>query len=470
MDIDVLFSQVDEGYDDWYKKSFLYYKPHEKQKNFHALGLNSKERLFLAGNRTGKSFSGAMETSMHLTGHYPSWWKGKEFKKAINAWVIGTTNDQVKTTLQKYYIGDPLTGDDGAIHPSLIIKKTSKAGIGGAVDTVYIMHASGDISTLSFKSYQQGREALQSARVDVVHADEEPPYNIYTELLMRLMSFSDSQDSILMITCTPLLGMTEVVNGFLSKNDVQVKENEIVSGKSYIQASWGDNPYLMESERDRLRSILSPHEIECREKGIPSIGSGMVYPVSETSLTCTPFEIPDFWPRFFALDFGWNCTAALFGAYDRDNSTAYFYAEYYRGELTPEVHARDLIRMDANWIPGVYDPAGLQSNQRDGENFFNAYRACGVNLVQKADNSKEYGLHSVLTMMQRGQLKIFSSLNNFWKEFRLYARDEKGVPKKGNDHLMDCMRYGITSGLSVARTSSSFDPIFNTQRENTYFT
>jgi phage terminase large subunit-like protein len=434
--------------------NFEHYKPHLKQQKFHALGNDCSQRMFLAGNRTGKTFCAAQEVSMHVTGHYPSWWVGRRYNNPVDCWALGTTNEQVRTTLQQYYIGDEIKSKLGAIHPSLILKRTSKSGVSGAVDMVHIRHSSGGVSSLAFKSYQQGREALQSAKLDIVHADEEPSHGIYTELLMRLVKVNPGENEyggILLLTATPLLGMTQVIKSFLFSNDMQNKESEINNGKVYVQAGWNDNPYLSESNKEILRNSLLPHEIDCREKGIPSFGSGMVYPVSEHGVTCEPFEIPDFWPRFFGLDFGWNCTAALFGAHDVDNDVVYFYAEYYKGQLTPEVHARDLLKMGADWIPAIYDPAGLQSNQRDGDNFVRIYQSCGIRNVIKADNSKEAGLTLCLNRMQNGKLKIFRNMTNVLQEFRMYSRDESGKAKKGNDHLMDCMRYAVISGVNNGR-------------------
>jgi hypothetical protein len=40
-------------------------------------------------------------------------------------------------------------------------------------------------------------------------------------------------------------------------------------------------------------------------------------------------------------------------------------------------------------------------------------------------------------------------------EKRMYIRDKEGKIKKGNDHLMDAMRYGVVTGLPLARVKSS---------------
>ena len=55
-------------------------------------GATYKERLFGAGNRAGKTTSGAYELTLHLTGNYPVWWEGKRFSHPVRVWAAGTTN------------------------------------------------------------------------------------------------------------------------------------------------------------------------------------------------------------------------------------------------------------------------------------------------------------------------------------------------------------------------------------------
>ena len=439
----------------WYAhRTFVYYEPHAKQKQFHDLGKTARERLFLAGNRTGKTYGGAIEVCMHLTGVYPDDWNGYRFDKPIIAWAIGVSNETVRSTLQQYYIGDPKAQKLGGLTPSLILSTTMRRGLADAVDTVRIRHSSGGQSILCFKSYQQGREALQGARVDLIHCDEEPHHSLYMELLMRLMSVDGVSDpGMMMITATPLLGMTNTILRFTNEDDA--REGEVLNGRGFIQAGWNDNPYLREEEKAQLRSSMAPHELEAREKGIPSLGSGMVYPVAESAITCAPFNIPDHWPRVYGLDFGWTApTAALFGAHDRDNDVIYFYGEYALPELAPQQHSTNILKMGGDWIPGVFDPSGLQSSVKDGEKLAQVYHDAGLVHLTKADNSKEAGIAKTLTRMQNGQLKIFNSLSQTLRELRIYGRDENGIVRKGNDHLMDCMRYVVMSGLGVARTES----------------
>ena len=50
------------------------------------------------------------------------------------------------------------------------------------VDTVRVRHVSGGVSTLTFKTYDQGRERWQGETLDLVAFDEEPPEDIYMEV------------------------------------------------------------------------------------------------------------------------------------------------------------------------------------------------------------------------------------------------------------------------------------------------
>ena len=50
-----------------------------------------------------------------------------------------------------------------------------------------------------------------------------------------------------------------------------------------------------------------------------------------------PFELPLHWPRGYGLDVGWNRTAAIGGAHDRDTDVVYLWSEHYRGQAEPSV-------------------------------------------------------------------------------------------------------------------------------------
>lgn len=77
-----------------------FFDPYGPQKEFFRLGTEKRERLFMAGNQTGKSTSGAAETAAHLTGAYPGWWLGKRFSRPTTGWACGQSGMQIRETIQ----------------------------------------------------------------------------------------------------------------------------------------------------------------------------------------------------------------------------------------------------------------------------------------------------------------------------------------------------------------------------------
>jgi hypothetical protein len=71
----------------------LTYRPYKKQAEFHAAGTEHDERLFMAGNRLGKTLAGGFEWAMHLTGRYPEWWRGRVFDGPVRMWASGVTGE-----------------------------------------------------------------------------------------------------------------------------------------------------------------------------------------------------------------------------------------------------------------------------------------------------------------------------------------------------------------------------------------
>jgi phage terminase large subunit-like protein len=86
-----------------------------------------------------------------------------------------------------------------------------RQGVADSLDSAIVKHVSGGVSTIGFKSYDQGRQKWQSETLDFVWFDEEPPMDIYMEGLTR----TNATGGMTFITFTPLLGMSDVVSMFL---------------------------------------------------------------------------------------------------------------------------------------------------------------------------------------------------------------------------------------------------------------
>jgi hypothetical protein len=211
--------------------------------------------------------------------------------------------------------------------------------------------------------------------------------------------------------------------------------------KYVVMAGWDDVPHLDEQAKEDLYASIPPYQRDARSKGIPQLGSGAIYPVPESEIVCKPFEIPRYWPRCYALDIGWNRTAAAWGAWNLDEDKVFLYAEHYRAQAEPAIHAAS-IRARGAWIPGVIDPAARGRSQVDGTRLIEQYSELGL-LLAPAENAVEAGLYAVWERLSDGRLFVFNSLQNWLSEFRIYRRDEKGKIVKQNEADVAKMREAI---------------------------
>lgn len=197
------------------------YQPYGKQKEFHAEGKRTNERLFMAGNQLGKTKAGGAEWAMHLTGRYPDWWEGATFEKPVIVWASGVTGESTRDNPQRILIGNPPKEEEwgtGMVPKDCLVDYDRAMGVPNLLDNYVVKWGGGgDVqageSIVYFKAYEKGREKWQGPTIDGVWFDEEPPLEIYTEGLTRTNNGQRGQFSI--ITFTPLLGMSEVVSLFL---------------------------------------------------------------------------------------------------------------------------------------------------------------------------------------------------------------------------------------------------------------
>jgi len=430
------------------------YSPYEYQKKFH--NTVAQQRLLMAGNRIGKSFSGAMEMAYHLTGLYPDWWEGKKFTRPIRAWAGGASNETTRDICQKELVGqpdDPTAKGTGSIPLKLIGDTVRKAGVPNAMNSLVIKHITGGYSRLAFKAYEMGKEKWMGETVDVVWLDEEPPQSIYTQSLTR----TADKGGIVYMTFTPENGMTDTVTQFV---------NDLREGQALLQAGWDDAPHMTPDVREQILSALPPHERKMRERGIPQLGSGLVFPMAEDDMICDPIEIPSHWPRLCGLDFGWDHpTAAAWVAWDRDTDTAYVYDNYAMRQEAVPIHA-SAIKMRGKYIPVVWPMDGRQADKGSGKSLTQQYKKESVNMLRdhfsnpssngmkegSGGNSVEAGIQELYTRFKTQRLKIFKNQGKLFEELRMYHRkDGKIVP--ANDDVISAMRYAVMS-LRKARTKS----------------
>jgi phage terminase large subunit-like protein len=208
-----------------YRNKLASYRPYAKQREFHSAGRIYDERLFMAGNQLGKTLAGGFEWATHLTGRYPDDWEGHVFDHPVKFWAAGVTGLSTRDNPQRMLIGPPMRKEawgTGAIPYECIKDTITGRGVPNGLDSAIIKWGGGgDVqaqeSVLSFKAYEQGREKWQGDTLDGVWCDEEPPLELYSEGKTRVQA----TNGIIIVTFTPLKGMSDVVNLFLTDSDIE---------------------------------------------------------------------------------------------------------------------------------------------------------------------------------------------------------------------------------------------------------
>ena len=419
---------------------------------FFKAGSKYRQRCLIAANRVGKTNSGGYEVACHATGIYPSWWEGRKFDHPPNIWACGKTGQTVRDIVQKKLLGPPNEPGTGMIPLTKIYRAVPKrGGVADAVESVDIVHKGLDgkdngYSRIGFKSYDQGRQSFEGTEQDVIWLDEENDLQIYSECLIRTMTV----DGIIIYTFTPLQGLSETVMLFLPDGRLPAGGMGVVEGtnKWVVNVTWDDVPHISDEQKAEFWASTPPHQREARSKGVPSIGSGVVYPVLESDIVVDDFDIPAYWPKAYGLDVGWDNTAAVWGAWDRESDTIYIYSNYKRGQAEAVIHT-EAIKARGEWVSGVVDSAAAASSQVDGRKLMDLYTGLGLHLAN-ADKSVDAGIQNVWMRLSTGRLKIFKSCTLLLEEMRVYRRDEKGRIVKTFDHCCDALRYLIMSGEMVA--------------------
>lgn len=442
------------------------YEPNSKQLEFHAAGKSYKERTLLAGNRLGKSYGMGMEDAMHATGRYPDWWQGRTFDEAsMVMWIASESIELTRDGIQKIVAGPADKLGTGAIPADCIKDRTLRSGVVGAIDTLWVRRGGGGDTqggdcAITFKSFDQGRSKFQAAAVHVVHLDEEPPHEIYTESVARTV---DTR-GIVSLTMTPLKGLTPLIKSMLY---------ERTPFQHLTVMTLDDVNHYTDEEKRIIESIYPEHERDARLRGVPTIGSGAIYPVADRAIECDPFPIPAHWRWLQAIDFGFDHPFAwVLMAVDPDTDTIYVVDAYRKSKETPGQHvyairqrlmARDPRMIE--WLPCAWPADGNQHEKGSGEQLAQQYGKAGLKM--RVENAKfpitgnkdsdtnlvsvAAGISQILERMNGARLKVFRHLSEWFEEKRTYHRhqvhDERGVLTskivKTSDDLLDATRYGI---------------------------
>lgn len=345
------------------------YKPHAKQLLFHESMATGK--LFLGGNRSGKTSAGVIEDLWWITRRHPyrlipdTQIRGRVLGDGFEN---GTINEVLIPTIKRWILPSDLI--NGSWEDSWSRQDRALTLTNG--------------SFIEFKSYDQDIQKHAGTSRHFIHFDEEPPQNIYIENLIRTVDTAGSW----WMTMTPLNGMNWVYDElYLPAKEHKLKDIVV------FEVSMLDNPHLSESVVDQIMQNIDAAEKEQRLYGKFSEKGGLIFPEfgEPHLLSDSPFNYggiynspPADWRIYTSFDFGINNpTAILWHAVSSSNHIVTF-AEHFMADMIIRDHARVVHEVERKLAMGtrIYlragDPAGKQRSQITGTSIIQEYSDEGI--------------------------------------------------------------------------------------------
>lgn len=445
------------------------YQPYPKQFAFHEAGAHYRERMMLKGNRAGGTTTAAYEMAMHLTGRYPDWFPGKRYKRPVTAVIGSESNEASRDIIQLALFGTPqaqMRSPDfgtGTI-PADDIKKisTRQAGVRDVIDQAIVRNINGGESRVLLKTYEMGRSKWQGFLADIFWADEEPPIDILSEGIARTATVTDGMG---MFTFTALKGMTPVVLRYLrpeegdsAKSVTRMTIYDAVGGVWPEGTPWAGKEWSGHFTKEQADAMVASYpewERETRAMGEPAVGEGRVFPFPDPK--CDPFEIPKHFRRIIGIDFGIDHPfAAVELCHSGSDGDIVYVTKAYKQKGQMPAMQGAAVNSWGGWQPIAWPHDGENRDKGSGTELHKIYRKPitmgGAGMERMLPMSARYDNDKggsqavepiVVDFMERistGRLKVFSTLSDWFDEYRGYHRkDGKIVPI--NDDLLKATMY-----------------------------
>jgi len=209
--------------------------------------------------------------------------------------------------------------------------------------------------------------------------------------------------------------------------------------------------HLTEADKEQMLSSYAAFERDTRAKGVPLAGTGVVYPVPDDMITVEPFSIPPHYRRIVGIDFGMDHPGgAVWIAHDADLDIIYIY-DCYKTQGQSAAYHSEAIRSRGDWIPVAWPHDGMQRDKGSGRALADSYRQHHVNMLPESAcySDDRLGAQPVEPVVQEidermrtGRIKVFSTLAEWFREKRMYHRDDGQIVKL-HDDLMACTNYAV---------------------------
>ncbi len=430
-------------------KSLINYTPHAKQKEFHSA--QTQLRLYLGGNRAGKTVGGIIEDIWWLTKTHP-------YREIPAGQIRG-----------RYVAPDFPNGVEKIALPMFKQWLPVSTLINGKWDDSWsaskrtLTLANGNF--IEFMSNDQETDAFAGTSRHFIHYDEEPDKRVFVECSMRLIDVEGSA----WITMTPVEGMTWVYEELWENRDIN-------SNLTVITVDMDDNPYLSEAGKAIALQGLDSHELLARKQGRFVALTGLIFRNFDHTRHVLPPVSKIISPEYFiyeSMDHGFNNPTAWLWHYVRSDGVVVTFKEHYAREMTVDQHAdkvKEIRRTLKHPIQlTVGDPSISQRNAVTGNSIQTQYALNSVRIAL-ANNDVQGGINKMNSYINQNKWFVTEDCVNLLKELRKYRwktwdssktaqkNDRRDEPHKKDDHAIDSVRYMFSFMPDLAPESPAAAP------------
>lgn len=310
----------------------------------------------------------------------------------------------------------------------------------------------GSILELGYCASEGDVLQYQGQEYDVIFIDEATQFTEYQfETLTACMRGANDFPKRMYLTCNPGgVGHEWVKRRFISR---KYRESENPDDYEFISATVFDNEILLQSDPgyvDMLNNLSEGLRQAWRDGNWDMLAGQYFSEFDRNVHVIEPFDIPEHWKKYRAVDYGLDCLACLWIAVD-ERGDYYVYREYAESDMVISAGAKDIIGLsdDENVLYTVAPDDLWARSQETAKSKADIFRENGLPLY-KGNRNREAGWLAVkeLLTIKNGEsrLKIFSNCTELIECLPALQRDTKkptDCMTEPHDitHLPDALRY-----------------------------
>lgn len=282
-------------------------------------------------------------------------------------------------------------------------------------------------------------------------------------------------------TCNPGgVGHAWVKRLFIDKD---YKETENQKDYLFIPSLVYENKYLMENDKEYVRTLenLPEDRKQAMLYGNWDVFDGQFFREFKRNVhVIDPFDIPEHWDRYIAMDYGLDMFAVLFIAVDTKGKT-YVYNEIHKTNLIVSEARQTLKSIMRHYkYKAIYAPPDLWNRNRDtGKSTAELFYEGGIDLTKVSNdrvsgwlNVKEWLKVKKVRNEQTGELyedsdlKIFNNCLNLIRCLPQLQHDEKNPNDVATEpheitHITDALRYYCVNHIASSKEIINKEYTFN---------